>query len=58
VRDRVLSQRLAPSDLELSRDGEDYIRTRLRPDVECLKAFMPDGFDGWGILSTERSQSI
>jgi hypothetical protein len=30
-------------------ETEEFVRDRIRDDVDRLRRFMPDGFDGWGI---------
>jgi sulfotransferase family protein len=46
---RLTTRHTAPESVVVSPEVESELRKRLRPSVERLRAYMPPGFDGWGI---------
>jgi hypothetical protein len=46
---RLTTRHTAPESVAVSAEVESELRERLRPTVERLRAYMPSGFDGWGI---------
>ena len=48
--DKRIPRRLRRKGAQLSDAEERELRDLMRPDMERLAAFMPAGFDGWGIL--------
>ena len=46
---RYVTRPIKPSDTDLSPGALTRLREELAPDVARLRAYMPPGFDGWGI---------
>ncbi len=46
---RLTTRRTAPESVRVPAEVEAALRERLRPTVERLRAYMPPGFEGWGI---------
>lgn len=46
---RLTTRHNTPESVDVPPEVEDELRRRLRPSVERLRAYMPPGFDGWGI---------
>jgi hypothetical protein len=46
---RLTTRHIAPESVEVPAEAEAELRERLRPSIARLRAYMPPGFDGWGI---------
>lgn len=49
---RRLATREIDSTVTISDEVRDELEERLRPEVERLRGYMGDGFDGWGLLTS------